>query len=76
MRYRWQGRRYRPEEQVANVDPSLIDLTPASQAHADATRAGWAPLLHGQAVSLIGEEVERCRTRSSPLISPTVSDVL
>ena len=41
--------RYRPRP-----DPSLA---PASEEAADRVRAGWAPLLTGQAVPRIGERV-------------------
>lgn len=54
----WRGRDLLcPPDQVANGPDSGLDLTPASQAPAEAVRAGWAPLLSGQAVPLIGEDV-------------------
>lgn len=46
-----------PVDQVANAPDRSVDLTPVSQAPAIATRAGWAPLLPGQRVPLIGERV-------------------
>lgn len=55
-------------DQVANAPDSSVDLTPASDARADATKAGWLPLKGGQDVPLIWEryqpeEIEPCRTR-------------
>jgi hypothetical protein len=47
-----------PPDQVGNAKDSLVNLTPTSQARAEATRAGWAPWLSGQAVPLIWERQE------------------
>lgn len=44
-------------DQVANRPDALADLTPASQAPAEAVRAAWAPTVPGQAVPMIGERV-------------------
>lgn len=55
---RWRGRDpYCPPDQVANAKDSTVDLTPASQAPAEATRANWNALLPGQEVPLIWEMV-------------------
>jgi hypothetical protein len=54
-------RRWRREpwcvDQVANDPDSGLDLTPASDAPAEAVKAAWNVLLPGQAVPLIGERV-------------------
>lgn len=52
---RWRGRDGRPKEQVANAWDSYVDLTPVSQAPAEAVKEAWAPLLSGQEIPLIGE---------------------
>lgn len=46
-----------PLDQVANAKDSTVDLTPVSQAPADAVKAAWASLLPGQTVPMIGERV-------------------
>ena len=51
----WRGRDLDCVDQVANAKDSFVDLTPVSEAPADATRAGWAALISGQAVPMIGE---------------------
>lgn len=51
---RWRGRLER-KEQVANACDSFVDLTPASQAPAEAVKAAWLPLQPGQSIPLIGE---------------------
>lgn len=43
-----------PPDQVGNAKDSTLDLTPATAPLLD-LREKWAPLLHGQAVPLIGE---------------------
>ena len=53
--FRWRGRQLTTEEQVANACDDFVDLTPASEAPAEATRANWSPLLRGQDIPLIGE---------------------
>lgn len=59
MRPRWRGRDTTcPPDQVANGKDSLVDLTPASQAPAAATRANWAALLPGQDIPLIWERYD------------------
>ena len=54
-------------EQVANAPDASVPLTPASQARALATVAGWAPWISGQTVPLIWEpmpdEDDACLTR-------------
>jgi hypothetical protein len=55
MALRWRGRGLAEEEQVANARDSFVDLTPVSEAPAEATRSNWSALLTGQAVPLIGE---------------------
>lgn len=55
---RWRGRDLEPKDQVANALDSTVDLTPASNAPADAVKAAWAPLLSGQTIPLIGEETD------------------
>jgi hypothetical protein len=58
MLSRWRGRDPAcPPDQVANAKDSMVDLSPVSEAPAAATRAGWAALLPGQDVPLIGERV-------------------
>lgn len=52
---RWRGRLER-KEQVANACDSYIDLTPASEAPAEAVKAAWLPLQTGQPIPLIGED--------------------
>lgn len=46
-------------DQVANAPDATatVNLTPVSEARADATRAGWEPLLYGQAIPRVGERV-------------------
>lgn len=51
----WRGRDLESKDQVANALDSFVDLTPASDAPADAVKAAWAPLLSGQEIPLIGE---------------------
>ncbi len=54
----WRGRDpWCPVDQVANAPDSSVNLTPVSQAPAEATRAGWRPLERGQAIPMIGERV-------------------
>lgn len=53
---RWRGRDLEPKDQVANALDSFVDLTPVSEAPADAVKAAWAPLLPGQEIPLIGED--------------------
>lgn len=55
MTLRWRGRDLTPKDQVANALDSFVDLTPASEAPAEAVKAAWAPLLSGQEIPLIGE---------------------
>jgi hypothetical protein len=54
-------RRWRREpwcvDQVANGPDSGLDLTPASDAPAEAVKASWAVVMPGQSVPLIGERV-------------------
>lgn len=52
---RWRGR-YERKEQVANACDSFPDLTPVSDAAAEATKAAWLPLQPGQPIPLIGED--------------------
>ena len=59
MTIRWRGRDYRPKEQVANAWDSAVNLTPASDAPADAVKSGWAAFLPGQSTPLIGEDREQ-----------------
>lgn len=47
--------RLEPPEQVFNADVPTVDLTPASDAAAEAVKAAWAPQLSGQDVPLIWE---------------------
>lgn len=47
-----------PPDQVANAPDSNVDLTPVSEAPADAVKAAWAALIPGQAVPMIGERVD------------------
>jgi hypothetical protein len=61
MRRRWRVRRV-PEEQVANAFDSFVDLTPVSDAAADATNAGWAALLPSD-VPFVWERNRRGRER-------------
>ena len=56
MTLRWRGRDLTPKDQVANALDSFVDLSPASEAPAEAVKAAWAPLLSGQEVPLIGED--------------------
>jgi hypothetical protein len=55
---RWRGRDLDPKDQVANALDSTVDLTPVSDAAADAVKAAWAPLLSGQTIPLIGERLD------------------
>ena len=55
MTPRWRGRDLEPKDQVANALDSFVDLTPASEAPANAVKAAWAALLPGQTIPLIGE---------------------
>lgn len=56
MTLRWRGRDYsKKPDQVANACDDFVDLTPVSEAPANAVKDAWAPLLSGQAVPLIGE---------------------
>lgn len=50
-------RRECPPDQVANAPDAFVDLTPVSDAPAEAVEAAWAPLLSGQEVPLIWERV-------------------
>ena len=52
---RWRGRDLDCVDQVANAKDSTVDLTPVSEAPAEATRANWAALIPGQAIPMIGE---------------------
>lgn len=53
---RWRGRvTYPKPEQVANACDDFVDLSPVSDAPADAVKAAWLPLQAGQTVPLIGE---------------------
>ena len=52
---RWRGRSLTEEEQVANACDDFVDLTPVSDAAADAVKAAWLPLQAGQEIPLIGE---------------------
>lgn len=61
MSIRWRGRDGRPKEQVANAWNSYVDLTPASDAPADAVEAAWLPMQAGQEIPLIGEDREQVR---------------
>ena len=54
MLLHWRGRG-EVTDQVANAKDSFLDLTPVSDAPAQATRANWAALFPGQAVPMIGE---------------------
>lgn len=56
MTLRWRGRRPTREEQVANACDDFVDLAPASEAPAVATRENWSALLPGQDIPLIGED--------------------
>lgn len=42
-------------EQVFNADNPTVDLTPVSDAPAEAVKAGWLPVLSGQEIPLIWE---------------------
>ena len=55
MTLRWRGRGLTEEEQVANACDDFVDLSPVSEAPAEATRSNWSALLSGQEVPLIGE---------------------
>jgi hypothetical protein len=50
-------RRLECVDQVANRPDALADLTPVSEAPAEAVRAAWAPTVPGQSVPMIGERV-------------------
>jgi hypothetical protein len=50
----WRGRVKR-EEQVANAKDSFVNLTPVSDAPAEAVKAAWSAWLPGQDIPLIGE---------------------
>lgn len=54
------ARKFEPLDQVANAKDATatVNLTPASQARAAATRAGWEPLLYGQKIPRVGERVD------------------
>jgi hypothetical protein len=52
---RWRGRDLDPKDQVANALDSTVDLTPVSEAPANAVKAAWQALLSGQEIPLIGE---------------------
>lgn len=47
-----------PIDQAINIKDSLAVLTPASEAPAVATRAGWDAVRSGQAIPLVYERVE------------------
>lgn len=51
------ARKLEPLDQVANAKDATatVNLTPVSQTRAVATRAGWEPLLYGQAIPRVGE---------------------
>lgn len=55
MTLRWRGREYTEELQVANACDDFVDLTPVSDAAADAVKDRWSALLSGQTIPLIGE---------------------
>lgn len=46
-----------PPRQVFNANNPTADLTPVSDEDAERVKAGWAALLPGQEVPLIGEAV-------------------
>jgi len=54
---RWRGRGLCPPDQVANAKDSTVDLTPASEAPAEQTRANWDAVLPGKPIPLIWERV-------------------
>jgi hypothetical protein len=56
-RLRWRGKDLTCLDQVANALDSTVDLTPVSEAPAEAVYAAWAPLVSGQSVPLIWERV-------------------
>jgi hypothetical protein len=58
---RWRGRDLAYKEQVANACDDFVDLTPASQAPAEAVKENWSALIPGQAVPMIGERVDEYR---------------
>lgn len=52
-------------DQVANAKDSTVNLTPVSQAPADAVKAAWDAVLLGQEIPMIGERIyvgEECDT--------------
>lgn len=57
MRGRWREKDLTCLDQVANAIDSKVDLTPVSDAPAQAVRDAWLPWLEGQAVPLIWERV-------------------
>lgn len=53
-----QRRRLEPVDQVANrPDAKVTNLTPASEAPADAVKAAWKPVEPGQTIPMVGEQV-------------------
>lgn len=55
-RIRWTGPQPSADgEQVANARDDFVDLTPVSQARAEATSTNWSALLPGQEIPLIWE---------------------
>lgn len=62
---RWREKDLSCLDQVANAKDSQVDLTPVSEAPADAVKTAWAPWLTGQAVPMIfeaydAEPIEPC----------------
>lgn len=52
-----QRRRLEPVDQVANRPDDKADLTPVSEAPADAVKAAWKPVEPGQTIPMVGEQV-------------------
>jgi hypothetical protein len=52
-----QRRRLDPVDQVANRPDKFADLTPVSEAPAEAVRAAWKPVERGQTIPMVGEQV-------------------
>ena len=63
---RWRGRSSTEQEQVANAWDSFVDLTPVSEAAADAVKAAWLPLQAGQEIPLIGELTDEPVRKDDP----------
>lgn len=55
MRLRWRKRERWCVDQVANGPDDGLNLSPASEAPAEAVRAAWAPVLSGQSIPLARE---------------------